>query len=166
MSQTLMLLRHAKAVPWHPGIDDFSRVLAERGRQHARRLAAWLGERLEAPGEALCSPSARTLGTLEPLLETWPDLRGRTRYPRSLYGAGSGTLHDLAESAFGRVDSVLLVGHNPGFEYFAFHFMDAAEAREVSKMATGTLGVFEFPSGYRLDADDVVLRHWVRRKDL
>jgi phosphohistidine phosphatase len=165
MAQTLILLRHAKAVPWGYE-DDFNRELAPRGIKHMRRLARWLPANLEVPQRVLCSSSQRTRETLAPLLEGWPLDQEKVTYTDEIYLAGTGSLHNLAQDAFESVDSLMMVGHNPGFEYLAFHYMDRRQTPDIYKMATGTLGVFEFPEGYALDTERVHMRHWLRRKDL
>jgi phosphohistidine phosphatase len=164
MQHTLMLLRHAKAVPWEPGVDDFARELAPRGRRHMERLAAWSAQHLAPPDRVLCSTSARTRGTLSPFLTLWPELERRVDYSDRLYHASAGTIHDLAARAFEAHKTVLMIGHNPGFEVLALGLMTPAESREHYKMATGTLGVFTFEDGF---ADGTPrLSHWVRRRDL
>lgn len=164
MRQTLMLLRHAKAVPWEPGVDDFARELATRGRRHMERLAAWAGKHLTPPDRVLCSSSARTRGTLAPLLALWPEMEPGVEYSDRLYHASAGTIQDLAARALAAHDSVLMVGHNPGFEVLALGLMTPAESREHYKMPTGTIGVFDFEQGF--DEGAPRLRCWVRRQDL
>lgn len=164
MTQTLYLLRHAKAEPWTPGCDDFSRVLSKRGRKHMDSLAGWIQRVLPEPDAALCSTSARTRETLNPLFAAWPELAARTHYLDAIYEATTGRLHALAEQAFEQVDSVLMVGHNPSFEHLAMSVLRGTDARRINKMATGTLGVFEFEQGYSEDAGQGQLRHWITRK--
>ena len=164
MHQTLLLLRHAKAVPWEPGVDDFARELAPRGRRHMDRLATWSARHLAPPDRVLCSTSARTRGTLAPFLALWPELEPCVDYSDRLYHASAGTIHDLAAHAFDAHEMLLMVGHNPGFEVLALGLMTPAERREHYKMPTGTLGVFEFEEGFAEGTPR--LRHWIRRRDL
>lgn len=166
MNKTLFLLRHAKAEPWGAGIDDFSRPLAPRGRRHMRALAGWWRTRLEEPGLVLCSPSTRTLETLAPLLALWPGCEARCHYPRALYGASAGALMTFLEQGLDTADSVLMVGHNPGFEELAFNLMPDRHRSEIGKMSTGTLGVFDFTAWTDPDNSQVRLRHWITRQDL
>lgn len=162
--QHLYLLRHAKAEPWFPGVDDFARPLSDRGREHMRRLAAWAAESLAAPALVLCSPSARTRGTLEALQTAWDGQEVVTRFEPAIYEATARRLQDLADAGFAEADRVLMVGHNPGFEYFAWSALGDREAARIGKMATGSLAVIEFPDGW--PQNQGILRHWVRRKDL
>lgn len=166
MNKTLYLLRHAKAEPWGPGIDDFSRPLAPAGRHHMKALAEWCERELDAPQLILCSPAARTLETVAPLLALWPEAGARCQYPRFLYGASAGSLLNCLEEALQDAGSVLMVGHNPGFEDLAFRLIPDRDAADIWKMPTGTLGVFDFSGWPEPDMDQVRLRHWITRKDL
>jgi phosphohistidine phosphatase SixA len=166
MNHRLYLLRHAKAEPWSPGINDFDRKLSQRGHDHMLRLSAWMLENLPAPDMVLCSPSRRTRETLAPFFDTWPELRGRVVYPGQIYEGTAGTLHELATSAFETSGSVMIVGHNPGFEYLAVAVLRDFDAAGIDKMATGTLAVIDFDGAYAEQSGNGVLRHWLRRKNL
>lgn len=165
MTQTLMLLRHAKAVPWGYDVDDFSRSLAPRGKRHMARLSTWAAAHLASPNYVLCSSSARTVETLEPFLRVWPGLVEHTQYLDDLYHASAGSLHHHAGKALLEHGSVLMIGHNPGFESLAFSLLERNTALPLQRMATGTLGVFEFPEGFA-SGEAALLRHWVTRHDL
>jgi len=164
-SQFLYLLRHAKADAWFPGVDDFERALTDRGVRHMELLAGWARQNLRQPGLVLCSPSTRTRQTLAPFLNTWPSLAEATRYEQSIYEATTGSLLTLAESAFSETDTVMLVGHNPGFEFLALSILRDQDAGEVAKMPTGGLAVIEFTPGWAEAVGDGQLVHWVRRRD-
>jgi phosphohistidine phosphatase len=166
MSQTLYLLRHAKAEPWQPGSDDFARRLNEKGAAHARALAQWMRESLPEPDAALCSSSARTRETLAPMLDVWPSLSDRSHYLDAIYEATTGRLHGIAEEGFGQVDRILMVGHNPGFESLVCALLGDRDAARIGKMPTGALAVIEFKNSYESDAGAGLLRHWLTRKNL
>ncbi|MBT8062300.1 MAG: histidine phosphatase family protein [Xanthomonadales bacterium] len=166
MSQFLYLLRHAKAEPWVPGVNDFTRPLSERGRVHMQALLARFGELIEWPEKALCSSSRRTRETLAPFVSAHPDLETNTTYSDAIYEATAGSLHALADEAFESCNSLMMVGHNPGFEHLALGLARNEDTTEIHKMPTGTLAVIEFPGGFRSDAGHGTLRHWIRRKDL
>jgi len=166
MNQTLYLLRHAKAEPWSPGSNDIERRLSQRGHSHMQSLSAWMLEHLPAPEIVLCSPSQRTRETLAALTESWPELGEKVVYPEQLYEATTGLLHSLAEAAFKRSPSVMMVGHNPGFEYLLQSVLRDRDATNVDKMATGTLAVVDFTDSYEAGCGSGILRHWMRRRDL
>lgn len=166
MKQSLYLLRHAKAEPWYPGVVDFNRELSDRGREHMTLLCHWLPRNLAEPSVVLCSPSARTRETLEPVFDVWPDLYQRTEYVDKIYEGSTGTLHRIAERAFESSPTVMMVGHNPGFESLAHAVLSDQNGRSLQRMSTGTLAVIEFPEGYAASCGEGRLVHWVKRKDL
>ena len=166
MPQQLYLLRHAKAEPWSPLGNDFSRALSERGINDARLVAAWARETLPVPDTILCSPAKRTRQTLAPLLGHWPQLLSTTDYIDSMYGASLNMLLTLAEDAFSYSERVLMVGHNPGFEQLLISVLQRNQAAPIKRMATGTLAIIEFPSGFKREAHDGILKHRVRGKNL
>jgi len=162
----LFLLRHAKAEPWSPLGNDFSRALSDRGIRDAQFVADWALEKLPAPDTVLCSPAKRTRQTLAPLLSQWPQLLAVTDYADSIYGASLSMLYTLMEDAFSYSDRLLMVGHNPAFEGLLINVLQAKQAAEIRRMATGTLAVIEFPDQFRRDVHDGKLLYRARRKHL
>jgi len=166
MEQQLYLLRHAKAEPWGPFGNDFSRPLSPKGTRYAKAVSLWAAETLSPPDTILCSPSKRTRETLAPLLARWPQCLSTTDYVDSIYGASLNMLLTLAEDAFSYTQRLLMVGHNPGFENMLMSVLQAKQAASIQKMATGTLAVIEFSNGFRREAASGSLVHLIRRKDL
>jgi phosphohistidine phosphatase len=165
MQQQLYLLRHAKAEPWSPLGNDFSRTLSSKGHRHAKAVASWVAETLPPPDTVLCSPSKRTRETLAPLLSKWPQLLAGADYVDSMYGASLNMLLTLADDAFSYSQRILMVGHNPEFENMLIKILQAKQAASIQKMASGTLAVVEFADGFRRDAAKGNLLHLLRRKD-
>jgi len=161
-----MILRHAKAVPWQPGVEDFPRALNSAGRQHAARVARWLIDHLQLPDTILCSPAQRARETLAPLLSLRPELEACTRFLPPIYEASLGTLTTMLDHAFAEFDRVLIVGHNPGFENLAFEVLAPGERRSFSRLPTGTLAVADFEPGWPDAAGRGKLTHFVRGKRL
>jgi len=164
--QHLMILRHAKAVTWYPGIDDFPRALSDVGTDHAQRLAAWMCDNLDPPDHILCSPSQRTRETLAPLLCLKPELESVTHFIPQIYGSSKRTLIALLDFAFAEADRVLIVGHNPAFEMLAFDVIAKSEYEKINRLPTGTLVVVDFESGWENAAGKGILSHKVRGKKL
>ena len=162
----LYLLRHANSEPWSPLGNDFSRTLSKNGFNDAEVVADWAIATLQAPDTVLCSPAKRTRQTLAPYLTQWPQLLSVTDYVDSLYNASMNMLCTLMEDAFSYSDSLLMVGHNPGFEGLLVSVVQPEQAAAINKMASGTLAVIEFPEIFRRDAHDGNLLHRVRRKNL
>jgi len=164
--QQLMILRHAKAVPWHPGVEDFPRTLSEVGRNHAAKVARWICDHGQLPDHILCSPAERTRETLAPLLALRPELEACTIFVPQIYGAATRTLTTLLDRAFIERRRVLIVGHNPGFEMLAFEVIAPSERRKISRLPTGTLLVVDFEPGWLEGAGQGHLAEVVRGKKI
>jgi len=63
----LILWRHAEAEIIQPGQDDLQRALTAKGERQARRMGAWLNQRLAATTRVLTSPALRCRQTVEAL---------------------------------------------------------------------------------------------------
>lgn len=110
--KTLTLLRHAKTERDSPE-GDFGRSLTERGRADAVRM----GQEIRALGLdfdlVLASPARRVVETVEQVGELAPIFEPR------IYNASSRQLYDLVRSTDDSAASLLMLGHNPGFEQLA-----------------------------------------------
>jgi phosphohistidine phosphatase len=111
----LILLRHAKAVPASPELEDRDRRLADRGRSDAIRMGQFLNEEGYGPELVLCSTALRTRETLDlvvPQLGAAPVLH----HLPELYLARWLTVVNLVRQVRDKADTLLVVGHNPGLE--------------------------------------------------
>jgi phosphohistidine phosphatase len=165
-SQTLYILRHAKAVTWTPTADDFSRELQPVGLKHARRVARWIIHQDALPDCILCSPSLRTRETLAPLLSIKPQLESVTNFLPQLYHANQRTLQAALDAAFAEATTVLLVGHNPGLEVLVGEVVQHRQLDRFDRLPTGTLVVVEFADGWEKDEGKGALRAVIRGRDL
>ena len=112
----LLLVRHAEAVA-HAPEGDLGRQLTAQGRADAARMGAYFGKSGLAPDLALASPARRTRDTLEAILRELPRELAHEVKP-SLYNADSDTLQDLMTQTPDSVQTLLIVGHNPGVAEF------------------------------------------------
>ncbi|GAB4169356.1 MAG: histidine phosphatase family protein [Thalassobaculales bacterium] len=114
----ICLLRHAKSDWSQPGLADFDRPLAPRGRRAIAGLGAWLAALGPPPDEVLVSAARRTVDTwegLRPLLGGVPDLH----VERGLYLADGARLLERLRRLDEGAGSVLLIAHSPGIEELA-----------------------------------------------
>lgn len=118
MAKTIYLLRHTE--PEHTNMeDDHKRVLTEKGRQDAENMAKILSDDGVKPDFILSSDAARTSQTTKPFREIWTDIN--VEFRDDLYLASAGHLHSLLRSLDDDLQSVLIVGHNPGlYEFLKF----------------------------------------------
>ncbi|AZS88586.1 histidine phosphatase family protein [Streptomyces griseoviridis] len=110
----LVVLRHAKSA-WPPGVPDHDRPLAPRGLRDAPAAGHALADGDCLPGLALCSTAARARHTWELASAQW-GTPPPVRLDRRLYAAEAPELLDVVHEVSTGVETLLLVGHNPGLE--------------------------------------------------
>ncbi|MFF4548795.1 SixA phosphatase family protein [Streptomyces sp. NPDC001435] len=110
----LVVLRHAKSA-WPEGVPDHQRPLAPRGRRDAPAAGRALVEADCLPDLALCSTAVRARQTWELASDQW-GTPPPVRHDRRLYAAGAEDLLDVVREVPPEVETLLLVGHNPGLE--------------------------------------------------
>jgi phosphohistidine phosphatase len=112
--RTLILLRHAKS-DWSGNDADADRPLSGRGLRQAPQAGRWLADNVASIDLAVISPANRARDTWELAsaeLGTSPPIQIDDR----AYGASAGELLDVVRDLPDDVDTVVLVGHNPGME--------------------------------------------------
>ncbi len=146
--RTLMLLRHAKAVPADGKVRDHDRPLASRGQKDAPKIGAYMVRHQLLPDRALVSPSRRTRETWELL---GPALGKRTRatYEQRLFDASPQTILDLIQETGTAGETLLVIGHNPSLHRAAVGLIATGDldAREQLRenLPTSGLVIIEFP---------------------
>jgi phosphohistidine phosphatase len=113
--KTLFLLRHAKSSWDDPSLQDFDRPLAERGRRDAPRIGSALAERSGLPELIVSSPAVRAIQTIE-LVAKSAGYKGEIELDEHVYGASASELIKIVRNLPDNRSSIMLVGHNPGFE--------------------------------------------------
>lgn len=122
-SRVLYLMRHASAESWGV-LGDRNRPLTPAGREEA----AWVGTQLAESGIAyvVVSSAARTRQTVSSL-GLMVDVEPNDR----LYGAGSGTILDIARELDPDLTTALIVGHSPGIPTLVHLLADAGSDPEA-----------------------------------
>ena len=142
-----MLLRHAEAAR-PEGVGDHDRPLSPHGRRQGAEMGKFLARQEPAPDLVLVSTAQRTQ-------ETWalvPDAArhgpGRRDEPR-LYEASLEGLVELIRETPPAVDTLLLVGHNPGFEQLTQSLARTGRPAALSRLQRGYptagLAIIDFP---------------------
>lgn len=125
----LTLLRHAKSEQDAPSGSDFDRSLDERGRADSKRMGQEIRDLGLSFDLVLASPAQRVVETVEGVSGLSP------QYDDRIYEASTGQLLEIVRSVDDSIESLMLVGHNPGFERLAARLTDKA----VDDVPTGTL---------------------------
>ncbi|MEP7240941.1 MAG: histidine phosphatase family protein [Devosia sp.] len=131
MTLTLYLLRHAKSD--QDGRADFDRPLSKRGAREAVEMGAVMSGRGYRPGLVLCSGARRTRETLAGIQ---PALTPGTtvEFTRRIYDASAEDLLDLITEQPNTVASLMLIGHNPGFEQLATALAGSGDGAALARL--------------------------------
>ena len=143
----LMLLRHAKS-DWSGGQRDHDRALAPRGKRAAPLIGAYMAQHDLVPDRVLVSTAKRAKETWALVKDTW-----RASPPMDLderiYEATAKQLLEVVRQAGADIRSLLMIGHNPGFEELAQLLTDSRSKeprrRLTEKFPTAALAVIDLP---------------------
>lgn len=167
----LFLYRHAKSSWDDPTLGDFDRPLAPRGVRAAVQMARVFAEREWLPGRIVVSPAERTRRTWAlgaPLLPGAPE----PVFLEALYMASPARLLECVRDTPKGIETLLLLGHNPGLEQFAARLAGSgsdarARDRMVEKFPTAAVALLEFEGDWQqLSWSAARLTHFLRPKDL
>lgn len=115
--RNLIILRHGKAHPDAP-LGDFARNLTDRGRRDAATIGILIAELAGQPDAIISSDADRARQTAEIIAEAI-GFTGSLRLDHAIYDADSSDLLAVLASVPAPLSTVLIVGHNPGFETLA-----------------------------------------------
>jgi phosphohistidine phosphatase len=164
----LYLLRHAKSSWKDTSLPDHDRPLAGRGRRAAKAIARHMREQGIEPDLVLCSSARRareTLDRMEPAVGT-----PAVRVEPDLYAASARALLERLRSVLDTVESVMLIGHNPGLQDLALDLArwSPTVGDLAAKYPTAALENLEFSASTwrELDHGTAELIVLVRPRDL
>ncbi len=144
----LLLLRHGKA-DRHSAGGDRERPLTRRGLEDARRVGEHLAGLGLTPQLAVASNAKRARQTLEQALEAFPEHVAHL-IENTIYNATADHLLEILRQSPDRVETLLVVGHNPGFSELASALAGTGETEALQRMRTkyptAALAVLEFSS--------------------
>lgn len=140
----LILFRHAKSA-WPQGVPDKERPLAERGRLAAPLMGTYIAGHDLLPDLALVSPATRTEQTWRLATKGWPK-RPRMEFEPAIYEAPADRLLRVAMKQDKAVQSLMLVGHNPGLADLMTALVTRNQRGELpGKYPTAGLAVIDLP---------------------
>jgi phosphohistidine phosphatase len=147
----LFLLRHAKSSWDDPTLADHDRPLSARGRRAAKLMAEHLRREGIAPELVLCSPSRRTRQTLTRIAPAGLGENVDVQIDSELYTASAAKLLEVLHEVPDEVQSVMLIGHNPGIQDLALSLARGGSevVRVRSKFPTAALATLELDGSWR-----------------
>jgi len=143
----LMLLRHAKSDWSQPGLGDRARPLNPRGRKAAPKVGAYMARHALVPDLVVTSTATRVRETLDLVLPAFKR-PPKVKHDARVYEAESDALLDVLKETPFEIQSLLLVGHNPGLAELAELLIASgkteARTRLAAKFPTAALAVIDF----------------------
>ncbi|HVT64178.1 MAG TPA: histidine phosphatase family protein [Mycobacteriales bacterium] len=143
MALTLVLIRHAKAMPEAPS--DIQRRLAGRGKRDAAAAGQWLADLGIAPDLVVISPATRAQETWDAISATVTAKVRRT--DDRIYSNTVRELREVIADTADDVQTLVLVGHNPSMHGLAITLSDGAgdpEAEIAIRADYPTCGIAVF----------------------
>ncbi|GJE29234.1 SixA phosphatase family protein [Methylobacterium organophilum] len=149
----LILLRHAKS-DHPPGVADLDRPLDARGRRDGPRIGAVLAADGLVPAHVFVSPARRTQETWALVREHLGSLEAET--VPSIYEAAASRLLAAIHSAPDRAGSLMMIGHNPGFQKLGLSLAGTGEPEALAtlrdNLPTAAVAVIDFPEAESWEA--------------
>jgi phosphohistidine phosphatase len=143
--RTLVLIRHAKAMPEAPS--DIQRRLSVRGKRDAAAAGQWLADLGIAPDLVVVSPATRAQETWDAVSTT---LTAKVRSTDNrIYANTTRDLRELIAETSDDVQTLVLVGHNPSMHGLAITLSDGngdPEAEIAIRADYPTCGIAVFDS--------------------
>ena len=156
----LLLLRHAKAVPATKPLADIDRPLAERGDRDARRIGERLRQQRLRPTLILASPAARALRTAQLVARTIDYARDAIAVDRRLYLAEAAAILEVIEAQDDAVETLLVVGHNPGLTELVHRLLPTFEVDDLPTCAVVGLDYVDAAAWERIASAAPVLCYY------
>jgi phosphohistidine phosphatase len=138
--KTLLLLRHAKSSWDSPALRDFERPLNERGLKAAPLMGSFLQKRKLRPDLVLSSPAERARQTAALVIEA-ARAKAPLRFDERIYDATAARLSEVVSQIEDTVETVLLIGHNPGMEELIAQLTGEARRMPTAALARVTLDI-------------------------
>lgn len=130
----IYFLRHAKSSWDNASLADFDRPLNDRGRQAAPFMGELMASRGMRPSLIVSSPAKRAAQTAEMAREA-SGFDVPISYDDRIYEASPSTLLKVISQLPADVDSVLVVGHNPGMEGIVRYLTGESERMPTAALA-------------------------------
>lgn len=155
----LLLLRHGKS-DWNTNTSDFYRPLNKRGNKNVQQMGDWLKQQTLIPDLIISSPATRAITTAGLVCEAMEIDTNSIQTEQSIYEASLTDLHKLLSQIPKSTQRLLLVGHNPGFEYLVRQLSpNIPAANNGNLMPTAAIAYLQLDSQWlHLQGDSFIQR--------
>jgi phosphohistidine phosphatase len=148
--KTLSLVRHANSSRDDPSLPDRDRPLDDRGKRDATTMGKRLAKRNVKPDLLLSSPALRALATAHLIADEIGVNRKDVVVDARLYGSSPVDLLAVIRALDGKLDRVMLFGHNPEFSALAHRL-----SSEIVDMSTSAVAEYHYDTKAWSDVGEV-----------
>lgn len=148
MNKKIYILRHAKS-DWSTDTPtDFERPLNKRGMRNASEMGQWMATQGIIPDVVICSTAQRARQTITRVCTAMGIDESNIEYNSELYLASLDELLSAIRSLPEQIESVMLVGHNPGLEELLIYLVGSTAAISIDRkiLPTATLAQLKLSS--------------------
>ncbi len=160
--KTLFLLRHARSSWDDSALTDFERPLNKRGLEAAPLMGDAIRRHQFQISLIVCSPAKRAMQTAL-LVKKAASINSEIQFEPKIYEATAQKLREIVSSIENQNDSILLIGHNPGFENLLALLTGDSNAMPTAALAVIDLSIDEWS---KISAGAGELRMLLRPKEL
>jgi phosphohistidine phosphatase len=162
--KTIYLMRHAKSSWKDVTRADIDRPLNKRGERDAPFMGKLMHQYGFFPQEIISSPAERVLSTANLFCNEIEFPYKKLKIYDSLYAASSSEILAIIQSLSENIESVLLIGHNPGLTDLVNHLSESqvenvptcgivelfSDKKSWTEIELGScrMGFFEYPKKY------------------
>ena len=155
-------MRHAKSSWDDAAMSDFERPLNTRGLKTAPLMGEYIRENQLQPELIVSSPAERARQTAQ-LVKESAQIKSEIIFNEKIYEASVERLLEVIAEQPETVESILLIGHNPGLEGLV-----KFTTGELHAMPTAALGIVDLPidKWSDINASKGNLRELIRPKEI
>lgn len=138
--KTVYLVRHAKSSWDNKDLADFDRPLNERGKKDAPMMGEILRQLQILPDLLLSSPAKRAYSTARKIAKSIGYSREEIETNPQIYHGEPDTLLGILQQQDNSIQSLMLVGHNPGLTELA----ESLSGKSIENIPTCGIVCIEF----------------------
>jgi phosphohistidine phosphatase len=138
--KTLYIVRHAKSSWDYPGLEDYQRPLLEKGKKRTKYIVDYLQEKNAHVDLIMSSHATRALETAKIIAKALKYPENKIMISKNIYHSDPDGLFNLFFDLSDDIDSIMIVGHNPTFTYFANFFLE----RKLDNLPTSGVVCIDF----------------------
>ncbi len=165
----LIIMRHAKSDWSEENRSDFDRPLTARGKEAAKLMSKWLKHKQYRIDLIICSPALRTKQTCQLVSQELGIPQNNILWETGIYEASLNNLLALVNQHGEEVQTLLIIGHNPGLDQLLCYLSrDPPSVSSSGKLlTTAAVAILDYgDAAITAKPHQAQLQYLIRPKDL